>query len=228
MNFESQLRSNILKAAEDMHRGGTRFASFRTAKCNEKYWHLTNQGGFLLRKGVTPADGIRDIFTDGKKYAFECAVAIVILLYKAVLDTIGEQKFNELFPNLLLYSWNYDSDLGLTTRNTDSAFARPGDVLYFKNPDVDPDHMEWQGENVIKMGTDSYYGHGLGIRSAEDMIKALNKRRIPGASESAYLLDQISYPDYAYLSQFAPADSRSFQPLWLPVTAQIGGLQYRE
>ncbi len=200
-----------MKAAKDMSQGGTRFATYRTSRCNLKYWHLTNQGGFLLRKGVTPAAGIRDIFINGKKYAFECAVAIVILLYKAVLDTIGKEQFNTLFPNLLLFSWHNDSDLGITHRKGGSAYALPGDVLYFKNPDVNPDKMEWQGENVIKMGDDLYYGHGLGIKTSEGMIKALNRHRRANANESAYLKDQVSFPDYQYLSQFAPAEIRRFE-----------------
>lgn len=203
MSFESTLRANILKAARDMNKGGTRFASYRTSKCNPKYWHLTNQGGFLLRDGVTPDAGIRDIFRNGRKYSFECAVAIVILFYKAVLDSLGAEKFNELFPNLLLFSWNSDSDLGITVRMIDSADALPGDALYFKNPAVNPDKMEWQGENVIKLGHDLYYGHGLGIRSAEGMIKALNRHRRANATESAYLENQVAYPNYRYLSQFA-------------------------
>jgi protein-glutamine gamma-glutamyltransferase len=210
MTFETTLRSNIMKTAKDMSKGGTRFSNYRNSKCNEKYWHLTNQGGFLLRKGVTPADGVRDIFTNGKKYAFECAVAIVIIMYKAVLDTLGKEQFNILFPNLLLFSWHYDSDLGLTQRSVSSAYASPGDVLYFKNPDVNPDKMEWQGENVIKMGNDLYYGHGLGIKTSDEMIKSLNRHRRANPNESAYLEDQISFPNYRYLSQFAPTEIRRF------------------
>src|SRR5262245_39338576 len=37
MNFEPTLRSNIVAAARDMSTGGTRFATFRTSFCNEKY-----------------------------------------------------------------------------------------------------------------------------------------------------------------------------------------------
>ncbi|MFC4778729.1 protein-glutamine gamma-glutamyltransferase [Paenibacillus sp. GCM10023252] len=203
MSFESTLRMNIMEAARDMSKGGTRFATFRTSECNARYWHLTNKGGFLLREGIAPAKGIRNIYSQGKRYAFECAVAIVIIFYKAVLDTIGEKSFNTLFPNLLLYSWDADSDLGLSTRYVPYNYAVPGDVLYFRNPDVDRDTTEWQGENVIKLGKDLYYGHGLGIRNADAMIKALNRHRIEGSERSAYLDNQITAPDYRYLSRYA-------------------------
>lgn len=39
---------------------------------------MTDEGGFLLRSGVTPASAIRDIFRNGRQYGFECATAIVI------------------------------------------------------------------------------------------------------------------------------------------------------
>ncbi|ANE47718.1 hypothetical protein SY83_17130 [Paenibacillus swuensis] len=228
MSFESSLRANILEAARDMNTGGTRFANFRNSRCNDKYWHLTNQGGFLLKKGVTPAAGIKDIFVHGPKYAFECAVAVVILMYKAVLDTIGEESFNTLFPDLELYSWNNDRDLGLTNRVIDSGYALPGDILYFKNPDVNRDKLEWQGENVIKMGNDLYYGHGLGIKNAAGMIKALNRQRHADADESAYLEDQITYPNYAYLAQYAPAEMRNHQELSLRAGSRREPLLYAQ
>ncbi|MFD0670898.1 protein-glutamine gamma-glutamyltransferase [Cohnella sp. GCM10027633] len=204
MDFENALRSNIIDAAKSMNKGGTRFATFRTSFCNEKLWILTNRGGFLLRNDATPARGINDIFSNGTKYGFECAVAIVILFYKGVLDTIGADKFNELFANLHLFSWDADSDLGITSARVGAQYARPGDCLYFRNPDVNPEKTEWQGENVILLEDGRYYGHGLGIRDADGMIAALNKHRKKDASRSAYLDDTIAYPDYDSLSQYAP------------------------
>ncbi len=235
MQFESNLRSNIVEAAGDLSKGGTRFATFRTSFCNSKYWHLTNEGGFLLKSGVYPSVGIQDIFENGPKYGFECATSIIIVLYKGVLDTIGDSEFNRLFPNLLLHSWHTDSDLGLTQDDAGSDYARPGDVLYFKNPEVNPAKMEWQGENVIKMCDNLYYGHGVGIKPAQGIIAALNKHRIPDATQSAYLLDQVAYPDYAYLSQFVPSNVRLYYN-WTPkypepglanaVSARIGSQRY--
>ncbi|NBD22311.1 protein-glutamine gamma-glutamyltransferase [Paenibacillus glycinis] len=210
MYFEPILRSNIIAAAKDMSGNGAEFATFRTAFCNRDYWKLTKNGGFQLRDDVTPADGVGDIFSNAKKYGFECATAIIIIMYKGVLDTLGSARFNQLFPNLYLYSWEADSDLGLTTEDAPSAYARPGDALYFKNPEVNPEKMEWRGENVIKMSDDLYFGHGIGINTADGIIAALNRHRVQGATESAYLVNQLTYPAYRSLSQFAPADMRPY------------------
>ncbi|MDF2962118.1 MAG: hypothetical protein K0S39_3853 [Paenibacillus sp.] len=231
MQFEQSLRSNILAAAQDMNIGGTRLATFRTSFCNKDYWVLTNDGGFLLKDGVTPADGIRDIFKNGKKYGFECATAIVIIFYKAVLDTLGSRTFNDLFSNLLLYSWQTDSDLGITTFDGGDSFAQPGDAMYFKNPDVNREKMIWQGENVIKMGDDLYYGHGVGIKPASSIIQTLNRHRKAGATTSAYLKDDVTFPGYENLSRYAPVEYRqlSFESPWANienVRTRIGALKY--
>ncbi|MBJ6361852.1 protein-glutamine gamma-glutamyltransferase [Paenibacillus sp. GCM10012307] len=211
--FEKLLRANIVKAAQDLYNSGVGFADFKNSRCNEKLWILTEQGGFQLRDSVTPAEGIRDIFRNGDQYAFECATATVIVLYKGVLDSIEESAFNGLFADMLLYDWHYDSDLHLMQEQGSDQALR-GDVLYFANPDFDPSTPQWQGENVIKMGPDSYYGHGIGITSAEDIIRSLNHTRKPGSTRPAYLTNAFYHPDFEYLSQFAkgplsPGSSRT-------------------
>ncbi|MNI44662.1 Protein-glutamine gamma-glutamyltransferase [compost metagenome] len=89
----------------------------------------------------------------------------------------------------------------ITTFNANEMQA--GDVVYFRNPDHDPDLPEWQGENAIKLGPDRYYGHGLGIKSAEEMITSLNKKRVPGSRTSAYLTDEALHPNFDYISTLA-------------------------
>lgn len=223
--FEMELRYNIIEAAQALNRSGAQFATFRDTYGNPQFWHRTPEGGLLLRPGVTPAAGIRDIFFNGRRYAFECATAIVIVLYKGILDTIKDAQFNRHFANLLLYDWQYDSDLRLI-RVYGVQNAHVGDVLYFRNPDVNPETPQWQGENVIKMGEDLYYGFGMGILPAFMIIQMLNRLRRPGALRSAYLTEQVDYPDYLYLSRFvlgrvAPQQWRS--PY---VQAQIGGRKF--
>nr|WP_325049992.1 hypothetical protein [Cohnella faecalis] len=69
---------------------------------------------------------------------------MVIILYKATLDSIGKDTFNAYFKDLFLYDWNYDNNLKLiTVENKNEAY--PGDVLYFENPDFDPKTPEWRG-----------------------------------------------------------------------------------
>lgn len=198
LGFELEVRMNTVQAARDLHRSRAGFASFEKSRCNERYWELTDEGGFRLRAGVSPSEAIRDIFSSGSKYAFECAAAIVIIMYKAVLDTIGEPSFDRHFADLYIWSWNYDQDLRLIQHRRGEAYA--GDVRYFDNPDVDPETPHWQGENVIVMPEDDlYFGHGIGLTSGERIIEVLNKERKEGAGRSAYLLDDITHPDYVSL-----------------------------
>ncbi|WP_322745689.1 protein-glutamine gamma-glutamyltransferase [Paenibacillus donghaensis] len=201
LQFELKLRTAIVEAAKALRRSGVQFEDFEHSHCNPQFWNLNRQGGFELRENITPADGIRDIFVNGPMYGFECATAIVIVLYKGVLECINEQDFNRLFAGLLLYDWHYDSDLRLIEKQGASQ-AFPGDVLYFKNPEVNPAQIEWQGENTIKIEEDLYYGHGIGIVSARGIIDKLNRHRVPGSTVSAYLTDQVIYPDFLYLSRF--------------------------
>ncbi|MFD2114702.1 protein-glutamine gamma-glutamyltransferase [Paenibacillus yanchengensis] len=193
--FELKMRTQIVEAAKAMYRSGVGFADFHNSRSNPQYWIRTQNGGFLLRPGVTPSAGIRDIYTQGYKYAFECAGAIIINLYKAVLETIGDRAFNYYFQNLYLRDWQHDSDLKLTY-SYNNRDVYPGDVLYFRNPDVNPATPEWQGENVILLDRNLYYGHGVGIGTSEDIIAALNRARRPGSRRSAYLDNLVVRPDF--------------------------------
>ncbi|NJD01069.1 MAG: hypothetical protein FIA99_00365 [Ruminiclostridium sp.] len=88
--------------------------------------------------------------------------------------------------------------LGIQTyRDPEEYF--PGDCRYFANPDVNPLTPEWQGENAIDLGTGKYYGHGIGITSAGNIIAALNENRISGSEVSAHLLQTATRPDFKKL-----------------------------
>lgn len=201
LRFELKARDRVVRAAYAMNASGVGFASFADSRCNPRFWRLTEAGGFLLRPGVSPADGIRDIFQNGHLYAFECAVAIVIIFYRAVLDLLGDAMFNRLFGGLLLYSWHSDSDLRLVVSRGVEVF--PGDVLYFANPDVSPATPEFQGENAVVLAEDVYFGHGIGIASASQIILALNRVRRPGAVRSAYLTDEVVTLHFRYFFNLA-------------------------
>ncbi|UFJ39286.1 protein-glutamine gamma-glutamyltransferase [Brevibacillus humidisoli] len=200
LQFELTLRQYIVQAAKALNASGVSFATFKKSRCNEKYWNLTDFGGFRIRDGVFPSDGIQDIYRNGRLYAFECATAMVIVYYRAVLAAIKLPDFNRLFANMLLYDWHYDQDLGLSSRT--GTVMLPGDVVYFKNPDYHPDTPQWQGENAIVLSNGQYYGHGIGITDASRMIRVLNSLRKPDAARSAYLTDTVARPGFAYLQQF--------------------------
>lgn len=198
LTFELKMRENIVEASKALQHSRANFATFVNSKCNEQYWTRTDNGGFQMKSDVRPSDAINDIFTNGELYGFECATAIVIILYKAILDTIGENAFNTHFNPLYLRDWNHDGDLWfITTNNKDESY--PGDVMYFKNPDHNPDTPEWQGENVVKLADNLFFGHGIGIETSEDLIDALNRMRVPGSTQSAYLMDMVVHPNFEHL-----------------------------
>ncbi len=201
LSFELKLRKNIILSARAMNQSNVRFEVFAKSRCNPQYWHLTNTGGFMLRNGVKPSDAIQDIYRNSSQYAFECATAKVIIYYHAVLNLIGESLFNQLFQNIYLYSWHADPDLGITSNYTDHFL--PGDVVYFKNPDFDPQTPQWRGENAVILGDGTYFGHGLGIKTAKQIIHALNRRRKPGTNQSAYLTNVVTRPSFKHLAKLS-------------------------
>lgn len=204
LKFELAMRASIVNAAKAMQASGVRFETFENSKCNERYWTRTSTGGFQLKNGMSPSYAINDIFINGNLYGFECATAIVIIWYKAVLDMIGTAAFDAYFTRLYLRDWNHDSDLWLISTH-DNKEVFPGDVLYFKNPDHDPETPEWQGENVVLLADNLYFGHGIGIESGEEIIAALNKARAPGSRRSAYLTDLVVFPNFEYIRRLSSA-----------------------
>lgn len=130
----------------------------------------------------------------------ECATAMIIVYYGALLS-VFKDKFDTTFPYIYLMNWHIIYPLIEST-----GFPRPvkdillGDRCYFKNPDVNPETMWWQGENVIVLGDDLYYGHGIGIGDSDYFIDSLNENRKKDATKSAYLMDVAARPDFKLLA----------------------------
>jgi protein-glutamine gamma-glutamyltransferase len=202
LSFELKLRKNIILSARVMNQSNVQFEIFANSRCNPQYWHLTSTGGFLLRHGVKPSDAIQDIYMNSSQYAFECATAKVIIFYQAVLNSMGESLFNQLFQNnIYLYSWQYDSELQIKAYYTDHSL--PGDVVYFENPDFDPKTPHWRGENAVVLEDGTYFGHGLGIMTAEQIIHALNQTRKQGSKQSSYMTNIIGRPSFNHLAKLS-------------------------
>lgn len=227
LQFELKMRDHLVRSAIALYESGIAFSTFENSRANPVYWDRTELGGFRLRTGVPPSQGIINIFQEGRKYATECATAMVIILYHAVLQSIRREDFERMFADILLYDWRYDQDLDLRTTRTTTFL--PGDILYFANPDHNPDKPQWQGENVVDLGRGMYYGHGAGIRDAESMIEFLNEQRRYGATRSAYLVPQATRPGFAYLFPYdnkRPSVRFEQQALAMSnrITARIGSL----
>lgn len=200
LRFELKLRDHLVQSSRALYMSGIAFSDFENSRSNPRYWEQTELGGFRLRPGVPPSEGIKDIFQNGRLYATECATAMVIILYHAVMQSIRLADFERLFADIVLYDWRYDKDLDLRTLPTNTIL--PGDIVYFANPDYDPQTPQWQGENAVYLGDGLYYGHGAGIRPASSMIPFLNEQRKRGATRSAYLVNQATRPGFAYLTPF--------------------------
>ncbi|MCX7773405.1 MAG: protein-glutamine gamma-glutamyltransferase [Clostridia bacterium] len=199
LQFELDMRSFIVQRALELNASNFSFAVFKKSRCNEAYWIRTDEGGFRLRRGQSAYKAILDILQNSRAYATECATAIVIVFYLALTRMFSEDLFDKLFDNIYLMGWEYlDENLGIQVfKNLKDPL--PGDCLYFENPDFDRDTPEWRGENVIMLGEDKYYGHGIGIRNSEGIIRSLNRNRNPGSTESAYLGNRVIRPNYRYL-----------------------------
>ncbi|MEH7460290.1 protein-glutamine gamma-glutamyltransferase [Bacillus pseudomycoides] len=215
LSFDLNLRINIITSALELFQSGFQFRTFQQSFCNPEFWQRTSLGGFQLRPGVPSSVAIRDIFKNGKMYGTECATAMIIIFYKALLALYDEETFNHLFANLLLYTWDYDHDLKLITKTGGDIV--PGDLVYFKNPQVNPASIEWQGENAIYLGNYFYYGHGVGVKTKEQIIYLLNDRRIPYAFISAYLTDFITRIDSRLMSQHASTSNLQTTLGFIPI-----------
>ena len=224
LKFELALRREIVNAAAELNDSGMEFAVFHKSECNPDYWDRASDGGFLLKSGVKPRDAIRDIFTNGQQYATECATAMVIVYYGALTKVFPEETFNILFRSIYLMNWRrldpLLSEVGTPKSVTD---ILPGDRCYFRNPEVNPKVPELQGENVIVLPNGLYYGHGVGITNAEQIIRMLNANRIKDATQSAYFIeDSAARPNFERLAGLLPDSSARPAPLrWRPFPQPI-------
>jgi len=223
LKFELNMRRNIVNSAVGLNKSELSFAVFKKSVCNPVYWHRTPNGGFLLREGVNSGEAINDIFINGNKYATECATAIMIIYYKALLDTYGGELFSKQFPKIYLMDWYVTETLLTEVASVHpSADILLGDRGYFNNPDYEPDAPEWEGENVIILPDSMYYGHGIGMTTANEIIKDLNSRRKDFASRSAYLMGSVGRPDFKKLSNVYYNIPREIAPLvWKPFPAPL-------
>ncbi len=184
---QALLNAHIVKAARDLDAAGVSFSG-RSAddRVNKKLWWMGYGGKMGVRQGVKSSDAVRDVFENGDAYAFECATGNLLVYYKAILDRIGPEDFDEKFPKLRLFRWELkDDDLKKAEKQGKVDKLWPGDHVYFDNPDFDPANSAWQGENTIYLGNDEYFGHGLGIHTKREVIDSLNSLRKPGARRSA-------------------------------------------
>jgi len=223
LKFELNLRKEIVNSAIDLNNSDLNFSVFEDSRCNPEYWHRTSNGGFLLNNGAKPNEAIRDIFSNGSKYATECATAMMIVYYKGLLNVYGDDLFNRLFPEIYLMGWDVREPLlkevAVLEHVTDILL---GDRGYFNNPDFNPRTPQWEGENVIVLPNSLYYGHGIGITTANTIIQELNSARKENATHSAYLMHSLGRPNFNKLfSHYQSTPSRMAPLVWKPFPPPI-------
>ncbi|MTT33114.1 protein-glutamine gamma-glutamyltransferase [Terrilactibacillus sp. BCM23-1] len=199
--FEIKLRQAIIDAAYLLLESRASFATFYYSACNPQFWTLNEEGGFELRAGSSPSMAIIDIFTNGDQYAFECATAMMIILYRALIQVIGSHHFDQFYRQLYLWDWHHHTSYPLILID-DAAQGILGDIRYFKNPEVNPRTPQWQGENAIQMPDQKFFGHGIGNLDANTIIDELNKYRRIGATVSAYLMTNATRPNFNFLYNY--------------------------
>ena len=131
-NFELSMRKQITRAAYDLYKGRLRFQTFRDSECNEDFWVRLDDGGFGLKSGIKPSEGIYDIYRHTRRYATECATAIVIIYYKAILDIYTADIFDRVFPYIVLMNWTHLDNPSDVMTYVDPPDFLPGDCRYFK------------------------------------------------------------------------------------------------
>ncbi|MDR3310104.1 MAG: protein-glutamine gamma-glutamyltransferase [Oscillospiraceae bacterium] len=197
LDFELALRREIVNSALSLSRSGLGFAVFRKSRCNSAYWLRTADGGFDLRRGVQPSRAVRDIYRNGAAYGTECATAMQIVYYGALIAVVGDAAFDRAMGGISLMNWHrLSAALAETGQMRSFPDYLPADRRYFANPDVNLLTPEWQGENVIDIGDGSYYGHGVGRLTGSQIIAELNRARRPGATRGAYLMNSAGRPDF--------------------------------
>ncbi len=157
---------------------------------NAYFQEVSVNGGMhrLDQVGGTPSDALRDLFENPGQYELDCATGANAVLMKGVLDTVGDDTFDELFADGLdLSGWNLDRGpvyADHITMATDGTASLPtvygnvesvaGDVapydarrddlvvgenVYFETPGDNDSFL--QGWNAVYLGVDPASGEHL-------------------------------------------------------------------
>lgn len=164
-------------------------------RLNPDYWKKGEpKYHWTVKDGVKPSAAVRSIFEgDDEEWRLECYTMTVAAVYKAQLDTLGDDQFDRHYPDGLTLS--ADEKLGGLPALKDAGVIEvvrvkgeedllPGDWVYFKNhPDYVFKHPRgsWQGENTVCVGRNAagemmYRGFGIEDSTAQELRKELAER----------------------------------------------------
>ena len=169
--FQSQqeLKSNLRMRCSVVNLASRTELNFDTSSITrpQAYWVYTKENGFLLRQGVSLADGLeRALCPDvsGFTYAFSCQRASeYLMLYAAVSEL---QKVNKAGLHAVEQQWRkraltgddflfrFLEERGSRENPMPMRYYIPGDRIWFKNPDDASSDIEgYEGSWVIYLGS---------------------------------------------------------------------------
>jgi hypothetical protein len=165
---EQELKSNLRMRRTVVQVASRTELNFDTSSITrpQAYWIYTKENGFLLRQGVSLADGLeRALCPDvsGFTYAFSCQRASEYLILYAVVCEL--QKVNKTGLNDVEQQWRkraltgddflfrFLGERGTRENPMPMRYYIPGDRIWFKNPDDHSSDLEgFEGSWVIYLG----------------------------------------------------------------------------
>jgi protein-glutamine gamma-glutamyltransferase len=212
-------RAHVVQAAKDLAASGASFSgSHESDKVNQDLWTMGYGGKMQVRKWLAdggigkPSTALRDIFSNGKSYGFECATAMMVIYHKAILDHVGDEAFDKLFSeprNLAFFRWDIeDSDYVDAKKLVHRPMPlAPGTHYYFENPDAAPENSAFRGENVLYLGEGQFYAHGIVgdsgtyLVTEKDIVDTLSALRAAGADTPPRRVNMAMWLDGYALSK---------------------------
>ncbi|NOT58219.1 MAG: hypothetical protein HOP18_26750 [Deltaproteobacteria bacterium] len=204
---EQNIRDHLVSGMKELNTskcpgGGLRFKYRHNTTDNEyrmppSHWQPTSADGkkpeqsrsmdYQLKPNVKPSEAIDSLFHgDDCPVVIECMTAIDLLYYRALLATLGPQKFDELFKDGIRIAPNKGPIQKYYTVECrpNRASLQKGDWVYFYNhPDYLNRHGQslnraFQGENAIVTGNNKYAGFGVlessNARMRQELFDAYN------------------------------------------------------
>ena len=165
---EQDLKSNLRMRCTVVQLASRTELNFDTSSITrpQAYWIYTKENGFLLRQGVSLADGLeRALCPDvsGYTYAFSCQRASEYLMLYAVVCEL--QRVNKTGLNDVEQQWRkraltgddflfrFLGEQGTRENPMPMRHYIPGDRIWFKNPDDHSSDIEgFEGSWVIYLG----------------------------------------------------------------------------
>jgi hypothetical protein len=163
-----ELKSNLRMRCTVVNAASRTELNFDTSSITrpQAYWIYTKENGFLLRQGVSLADGLeRALCPDvsGYTYAFSCQRASEYLILYAVVCEL--QRVNKTGLNDVEQQWRkraltgddflfrFLGERGTRENPMPMRYYIPGDRIWFKNPDDHSSDIEgFEGSWVIYLG----------------------------------------------------------------------------